>query len=80
MTTLKRTPVKKKAKQIAKLLKPERPDYSYLRELFRQLRFELDIEVIRNEKKLPYVPTEEEMRKYYEVYQTTIILTGGRQL
>ena len=67
MSTLNRTPVKKKAKQIAKLLRPEHPDYSYLREIFRQLRLELDVEVIRNEKKLPYVPTEEEMRKYYEV-------------
>ena len=67
MTILTRTPVRKKAKQMAKLLKQECPDYSYLRELFRQLRIELDVEVIRNETKLPYVPTEEEMRKYYEV-------------
>ena len=67
MNTVTRTPVRKKVKQLAKLLKPEHPDYSYLRELFRQLRLELGVEVIRNEKKLPYVPTEEEMKKYYEV-------------
>ena len=67
MSLLKRTPVRQKAKQIAKLLKPEYPDYSYLRELFRQLRIELSVEVTRNEQKLPYVPTEEEMSKYYEV-------------
>ena len=67
MSEIKRTPVKQKAKQLAKLLKQEFPDYSYLRELFRQLRIELGVEVIRNEIKLPYVPNEEEMRRYYEV-------------
>ena len=66
MTSFKRTPVKKKVKQFAKLLKAECPDYSYLRELFRQLRIELGVEVTINEQKLPYVPTEEEMCKYYE--------------
>ena len=35
--------VKKKAKQIAKLLRSERPDYFYLKEIFRHLRKELDI-------------------------------------
>jgi len=63
----KRTPVSKKAKQFAELLKKECPDYSYLRELFRQIRVELDVKVTHKEQKLPYVPSEEEMRKYYEV-------------
>jgi len=67
MSIIKRTPVRQKSKQIAKLLKEEYPDYSYLRELFRQLRIELRVDVIKNEQKLPYVPSEEEMCKYYEV-------------
>lgn len=61
-----RTTVPKKAKQIAKLLRSERPDYFYLKELFRQLRKELSVKVETKSKKLPYVPSEEEIKKYYE--------------
>ena len=89
MSEITRTPVRQKAKQIAKLLLPENPDYDYLRELFRHLRKELNVEVNRESKKLPYVPTEEEMRKYYEaVWQSrnmqhvilikTLMYTGAR--
>ncbi len=56
-----RTPVRQKAKQIAKVLRPEKPDYDYLRELFRHLRKELKVEVVHASKKLPYVPTEKEI-------------------
>ena len=59
--------VKEKAKQIAKLLRKERPDYFYLKELFRQLRKELNIEVAKQPKNLPYVPTEEVIKKYYNI-------------
>ena len=62
-----RTPVREKAKQFAKLLTKENPDYNYLRELFRHIRFELGIEPDKQSKILPYVPTEEEVKKYYTV-------------
>jgi len=62
-----RTPVRQKAKQFVKSLRQEHPDYNYLRELFRHLRRELEIEVVRKAKKLPYVPTEEEIKKYYDI-------------
>lgn len=62
-----RTPVREKAKLFAKQLHKESPDYNYLRELFRQLRRELDISTLPKEKRLPYVPTEDEIRKYYTV-------------
>jgi integrase/recombinase XerD len=52
---------------IGKQLHKENPDYNYLRELFRQLRQELDISALPKEKKLPYVPTEDEIKKYYSV-------------
>jgi len=61
-----RTPPKKKAKELAKLLRAERPDYSYLKSVFRALRAELEIEVPRKEAKLPEVPTEEEIRCFYQ--------------
>lgn len=65
--SIKRTPVRQKAKQFVKSLRQEYPDYNYLRELFRHLRRELEIEIVRKAKKLPYVPTEEEIKKYYEM-------------
>ena len=57
MTASSRTPVKEKAKQVAKLLRKENHDYNYLRELFRNLRRELKVSVLRPSKSLPYVPT-----------------------
>jgi integrase/recombinase XerD len=63
-----RTPVRDKAKQFSKLLKKEQPDYNYLREVFRHIRKEMNIKIDsgRPPQKLPYVPTEEEINKYYK--------------
>ena len=62
-----RTPARKKARELAKYLRAERPDYTYMKELFRHLRAELEITVPRQQRKLPYVPSEEEIQRYYEV-------------
>jgi len=61
-----RTSPRKKAKELAKLLRTERPDYPYLKSIFRALREELEIAVPRKEVRLPEVPTEEEMRFFYQ--------------
>lgn len=66
MSSVERTPVRQKAKELAKQLRKERPDYDYMKQLFRYLRAELNIEVLHVSGKLPYVPTEEEIHKYYE--------------
>ena len=64
--TLIRTPVREKAKYFCKHFKVEKPDYNYLRELFRHIRKNLNIEVESGkERKLPYVPTEEEISRFY---------------
>jgi integrase/recombinase XerD len=63
---VQRTVPKKKAKEISKYIRGERPDYNYLKSLFRCLRKELEIEVPHSSKKLPYVPTEDEIKNYYE--------------
>lgn len=60
-----RTPMEKKAKQIAKLLRGERPDYHYMRAVFSLVRKELDVVVLKKGKKLPYVPTEDELKSFY---------------
>ena len=62
---LKRTPAKRKAKELAKHLWSERPDYNYLRSVFRSLREELEIEVTKSPKKLPDIPTESEIENFY---------------
>ena len=64
--SIRRTPAKRKARQLAKHLRAERPDYAYLKQVFRHLRDELGVEVERAPKKLPHVPTEHEIRAFYE--------------
>lgn len=84
-----RTPAKRKARELARHLRGERPDYAYLKEVFRHLRAELDVEVTRAPKTLPYVPTEAEIRAFYQaVWHTrrsgdmvlikTLLYTGVR--
>jgi integrase/recombinase XerD len=86
---LPRTPAKQKARELAKYLRGERPDYLYLKEVFRGVRAELGIAVRRPAPRLPYVPSEAEMRRYYEtVWQArrlddlvlikTLLYTGVR--
>ncbi|MCP4473894.1 MAG: tyrosine-type recombinase/integrase [Gammaproteobacteria bacterium] len=60
------TSAKKMAKRISKLIAPENPNYDYIRDLFRYVRQELNIPVTTIPKRLPYVPTEEEIRKFYQ--------------
>lgn len=67
MNLINRTPVRDKAKHLCKLLKKEQPDYNYLREIFRHIRKEMNIKIDSGaSKKLPYVPTEEEISRYYK--------------
>ena len=84
-----RTNPKKKAKQLAKYLRDEQPDYQYLKTIFRHLRTELEIPVVKTSKKLPQLPTEDELKRYYEtVLQAdnaqdlliikTLLYTGAR--
>jgi integrase/recombinase XerD len=84
-----RTPAKRKARELAKHLRAERPDYAYLKDVFRHLRAELDVEITRQPKTLPYVPTQDEIRRYHRtVWQgrrtgdvvliMTLLYTGGR--
>lgn len=75
-----RTTAQKKAKELSKFLREENPDYDYLKNVFKYLRKELEIEVVSKNKKLPYVPTEDELKKFYDIiwksdkHQDVIIL------
>ena len=61
-----RTPPRKKARELAKYFRAERADYPYLKSVFRALREELEIQVPRSAMRLPEVPTEEDMRRFYQ--------------
>ena len=77
---IERTTAQKKAKELSKFLREENPDYDYLKNVFKYLRKELEIEVVSKNKKLPYVPTEDELKKFYDIiwasdkHQDVIIL------
>ncbi|MGH3809999.1 MAG: tyrosine-type recombinase/integrase [Pseudonocardiaceae bacterium] len=84
-----RTPAKRKARQLAKHLRAERPDYGYLKEVFRHLRDELGVQAAKTPATLPYVPSTDEIRRYYETVWTgrrtgdivlikTLLYTGVR--
>ncbi|PCI36373.1 MAG: integrase [Thiotrichales bacterium] len=87
---IKRLPPQKMAKKLAKYLRQERPNYIYLKRVFQHLRNELEIEIPKpSEKNLPYVPKEEDIKKYYlKVWESkniqdlvivkTLIYTGVR--
>ena len=64
---IERTTAQKKAKELSKFLREENPDYDYLKNVFKYLRKELEIEVVSKNKKLPYVPTEDELKKFYDI-------------
>lgn len=66
-----RAPTKEIVKKISKILRDERPDYLYLRDLFKKIRQEFDIEVTKQPKRLPYVPTEQELMQYYKIVWQT---------
>ncbi|GHO79330.1 integrase [Ktedonobacter sp. SOSP1-85] len=51
---------------MAKLLQAERPDYPYLKSVFRALREDLEIAIPRKEARLPDVPTEDDIRRFYQ--------------
>lgn len=66
-----RTPTRNIVKKISKIIRDERPDYIYLRDLFKKVRKEFNIEVTTQPKRLPYVPTEEELKQYYRIVWQT---------
>jgi len=83
------TPPKQKARELARHLRAEHPDYAYLKQVFRHLRTELAVAVPRAPQRLPAVPSEEELRRYYQaVWQArnvgdmvlikTLLYTGVR--
>ena len=65
---------KKMAQKVSNLLKAQNPNYDYLRDVFRFVRENLNIEVTTTPKRLPYVPTEDEIRLFTKLFGNLTIL------
>jgi integrase/recombinase XerD len=84
-----RTPSRKKARQLARYLRDEQPDYAYLKSVFLHLRQQLEISVPRPKKSLPQVPSADDLKQLYQAFWQsgrtqdilifrTLLYTGAR--
>lgn len=64
---MERIPPKKMAKQVAKLLRKQRPDHSYVKKVFQYVREDLGLKggTVRT-KRLPELMTEDELNRFYK--------------
>lgn len=69
--TATRTPPKRKAHQLARHLRDEQPDYHYLKAVFRALRDELGVTIDHQPAQLAPVPTDDEIRCFYDAVWNT---------
>jgi integrase/recombinase XerD len=63
---LRQTSPKQMARKLARILRSERPDYGYLKKVFRDTRAILEIKPVKAEKRLPQLLTEKELISFYE--------------
>ena len=68
---MERVPPKEMARQIAKKLRPQRPDYQYLKQVFFHIRRLLEVTPEKGEKRLPELLTDEELQAFYEAVFST---------
>jgi integrase/recombinase XerD len=57
---------KQMAKRLARILRPERPDYAYLKKVFQHTRVLLGVEPTKKGKRLPQLLTDRELVAFYE--------------
>ena len=57
---------KQMAKRLARILRPERPDYAYLKKVFQHTRALLAVEPTKKGKRLPQLLTDRELIAFYE--------------
>lgn len=64
--TAERVPPREMAKKLVKLLRPARPDYLYLKQVFKHARQMLDVTVEKSRRRLPELLTDSELIAFYE--------------
>jgi integrase/recombinase XerD len=62
----RKIPPKEMAKKLVRLLRPQRPDYYYLKKVFQHTREIIRVEPGKAEKRLPELLTDEELVAFYE--------------
>lgn len=62
-----RIPPKEMAKKLVRMLRPQRPDYHYLKKVFAHTRGLLAVRIQKPAKRLPELLTDEELISFYEV-------------
>jgi integrase/recombinase XerD len=72
---MERIPAKEMAKKLAGQLRPQRPDYHYLKHVFQHVRAILDITPDSKEKRLPELLTDQELISFYD----TVFRTRNRK-
>jgi len=63
---VRQTAPKQMAKKLARILRPERPDYAYLKKVFQQTRALLAVRPTKAAKRLPELLTDLELVAFYE--------------
>ena len=61
-----RVPPKEMAKKLARLLRSQRPDYLYLKLVFKHVRQMLEVTAEKSRKRLPELLTDQELVAFYE--------------
>jgi integrase/recombinase XerD len=61
-----RTPPKQMAQRLARVLRPERPEYAYLTKVFQHTRALLAVKPTTRGKRLPHLLTDRELVAFYE--------------
>ena len=64
---MERISPKEMAKQLARHLRPQRPDSPYLKKVFFYTRKRLEVTDLKKEKRLPQLLTDDELQSFYEV-------------
>ena len=63
---MERIPPMEMAKRLARQLRPQRPDYHYLKKVFQQTRKLLEVTPQMKEKRLPQLLTDHELTAFYQ--------------
>lgn len=63
---MERTSPREMAKKLVNQLRPQRPDYQYLKQVFQHVRAILDVTPDDKEKRLPELLTDQELKSFYD--------------
>ena len=70
---MERIPPKEMAKKLAQQLRPQRPDYQYLKHVFHHVRAILDVTPVGTDKRLPELLTDQELIAFYPKFRPNIL-------